>query len=576
MKKSNLILISLFSVLIILFGIALTNVDYLLEKYIKEELDRIIESSDHPLYEFKYKEVDFHVWNGDFEISGVQIEPKPGIVDSVENGNIRSFVSAKLNNLSIIGFSFWEFYENKNLEIDEIRIVKPLLNYSFNPEVKAEKKAFNLHKLFTKRLKLIKVEKINFQNVNFNFNNVLRKNLLLEIDSMNMEIHNMVFDSITIKKPIPVSYSGINLFINKVSANISKYYMMETGHFNFNSEKKLLEIDSIKLIPKYTIPEFHKMITSEKAYLKIKANQLQISGIDIDSIRNNRKFYFHKILVKNPNIITYKDKRLNDPPYKYKKLLSQMIREIPIDFKIDTVRVENGYIKVQTIGEKVPQTVPGEISFNSAYLNIFGLTNDSTFLEKRPIMGIYFNSRFMGVANLNAQIIMPIFHNRNNFKIKGELAEMDATVLSELLNRVLLVNINTGKIRSIDFEFKADNDSARGYIDISYQNLKVDIKSTKDPKKSMKFMNAMVNAVAKKDNIKGTPNFTRGFIKYKRDYNKKFINYLWLALQNGIINTFLLSKEVKTQSKEFKKENKRNIKLFKKNKKTDNDNQENQ
>ncbi len=564
MRKSKIILLSVFSVLLILFSIGLFNVDSLLEKYIREELDQIIESSDHRIYEFKYKDIDFHVWNGDFEISGVEILPKTGMADSLEKGDIRSLISAKFNNFSIIGFSFLEFYKTKKLEIDEIRMIKPKLNFSFNPEVKVKRKTFDLSNLFTKRLKSLKVEKINFQNVHFDFNNVLRKNLLLEIDSMNLEIENLVFDSITIEKPIPVSYSGINLFINKVSANISKYYMMETGHFNLNSEKKLLEIDSIKLIPKYTIPEFYEIIPHEKAYLKIKANNLQISGVDIDSIRKNQKLYFDKILVKDPTITTYKDKRKLDPPYQYKKLLSQIIREIPIDIKVDTVQVENGFIKVQTIGDNVPQTKPGEINFKSVYLSVFGLTTDSIFLEKRPVISIYFNSKFMGVANLNAQISMPVFDNSNNFKVKGELAEMDATVLSDLFYKLLLVDIKTGKIGSIDFEFKADNDSAMGYIDISYQNLKVDIKSNKEPEKSMKFINALVNTVAVTDNIKGTDSFTRGFIKYKRDYNKKFISYLWLSLQNGILNTLRPQKEVKDQSKEFKKGNKKDKNIFQK------------
>ncbi|RLD71109.1 MAG: hypothetical protein DRJ10_19715, partial [Bacteroidetes bacterium] len=468
-------------------------------------------------------------------------------------------------------FSFLKFYQTKRLKIEEIRIIDPKINFSFNPEVKSIKKKFDLTTLLTERLRSINVGKLNFQNVDFDFNNVLRKNLLLKIDSMNMVINNLVFDSIFIEKTIPVGYEGINLFINKISANISEHYMMETGHFRFNSEEKLLEIDSIKLIPKYTIPEFNKMITEEKAYLKIKANLLQISGIDIDSIRNTRKFYFDKISLNDPVIITYKDKRLKDPAYKYKKLLSQLIREIPVDFKIDTINVKNGHIKVQSIGDKVPQTKPGEITFNSVYLNVYSFTNDSLFLEKRPIMGIYFNSRFMGVANLNAQISIPIFNKNNSFKVKGKLAEMDATVLNDFLNKTLLVSIKTGKIKNIDFEFKADNDSAIGYVDISYQNLKIDVKSNKDPGKSMKFINALINTVAKTDNIKGTPNFSRGFIAYKRDYNKKFISYLWLSLQNGMLNTFRPQKEVKGQSKDFKKENKKDKGIFKKWKKSNNE-----
>jgi hypothetical protein len=556
MKKAHKILISIFIITTVLVTIAIININNLLESYIKEVLDDVVQNSEQGVYQFEYDNINFHIWNGNFEITGVKIQPKPGIADSVKNGVIRSVISGEFTKLTVVGLSFWKFYKTKNINIDEIIVNKPSLKLLYNPDVEKPKQTFNLSKLFNENLKSVGVKEFILKNVDLDINNILRKNLLLSVDSMNFMLNDVRLDSITISNKIPFVYSGINLFINKSSANISPYYMLKTDKFFFNSEEKTVEIDSINIIPKYTEAEFNKMIPHEKAYLKIKTDKLLISGFDIDSILATKKIYLDKILIKKPYIDVYKNKRIKDPPYSYKKILTQTIREIPIKIKIDSIKADDGLIKVRTIGDKVPQTLPAILNFNTFYTSITGLTNDSIFLEKRPVVNIYFYSKFMGKADLNVQISMPVFHAQNYFTVKGNLAEMDARTLNEYLRKLLLMRIKSGYVLGVDFNFVANKDSARGYIDISYKNLKIDIKNTEKPNKSVVFVNALVNTITKSNNIKGADNFTRGFIQYKHDYNDKFIKYLWKIINNGLMNTLLPAKEIKGKSKKYKKQEK--------------------
>lgn len=572
MKKTYKIFIFLIILIVTIFSVAIVNLNHLVETYIKEVMDDVVKDSEQGIYQFEYKEVYFHAWNGDFEISGVKIEPKDGITDSVKNGVIRSAITGKFNTFTVSGLSFWKFYKTKNIVIDEITVNKPIVELMFNPDVEKPKREFDLSKIFSKKLKSIAIKTFRLQSVKLNINNILRKNHIISVDSMNFTLNDIRLDSMTISNKVPLSFSGLDLFINKSATNISPFYMLETGKFHYKSANKTIEIDSINIIPKYTELQFNNIIPYEKAYLKIKASKLLLSGFDLDSFLATKKIYLDKILLENPYIDVYKNKKLKDPPYSYKKILTQSIREIPIKIKIDTIKAENGFIKVRTIGNKVPQTAAAVLNFNSVHASITGLTNDSVFLDKKPVMNIYFYSKFMGAANLNAQISMPIFNAQNYFKATGSLDKMDASVLNNLLYRLLLIKIESGYLTNVNFDFVADKDSASGYIDISYKNLKIDIKNTEKPNKSVFFVNALVNTITKTNNIKGTASFTRGFISYKHDYNDKFIKYLWKIINNGITNTLLPAKEVKGKSKKYRKDkkqetkdNKKTFKLFKKN-----------
>ena len=92
MKKSYIILLSLLSIIIFFIVTALVNIDNILEKYIKKELNQIIDSSDNSIYEFKYGDVHFNTWNGNFEITEVEIQPKEGIIDSLKKGSFKFII----------------------------------------------------------------------------------------------------------------------------------------------------------------------------------------------------------------------------------------------------------------------------------------------------------------------------------------------------------------------------------------------------------------------------------------------------------------------------------------------------
>ncbi len=561
MRKAYKILLIIFGVLLIVLAVAVHKVDILLETVVKQELDKIIERSDSSFYHIEYQDVDFHIWDGDIEISGIKIEAKEGMRDSVETGVLRSIVSASFNTISLSGMSFWKYYKTKKVEIKDITILEPKLNLIINPQVeKVKRKAFDPAKLLSTRLKSIYVKNVHFNNLDFKLDNVLRKNLMLKIDSLNLGLGDVVFDSLSIKKKVPVLFSQIYLSVHKLSVNISEYYLLKTDNFVLDSRKDLVQLDSLRIVPKYSQKEFDQKIPYEKAWIKMNIGQFRIEGFNVDSIRERQKIYFKKIYVNKPSIIVYKNKKLKNPPFKYQELITQTIRRIPVRFKIDTVIAENAYIRVQNIGNRVPQTLPANIDFKSTYIKISGITNDSVFVKNNPVINIAFYSKFMGAADLNAYLSLPVFHANNYFTVKAKLEEIEGKVMNEMLNRLLLLNIKSGTVLSTDLEFVANNDSAYGFIDLSYRNLKLDMKSTNDPQKSVVFVNALLNTVAKNNNIKGQPGFSRGFIAYKRNPTDKFLKYIWKAIQTGIINTLLPAKEVKEQSKQFKKENKKGVK----------------
>ena len=102
-----------------------------------------------------------------------------------------------------------------------------------------------------------------------------------------------------------------------------------------------------------------------------------------------------------------------------------------------------------------------------------------------------------------------------------------------------LIKINSGKINSINFNFKGNDSSAKGDFVMKYDGLKVYVlksdKTTKEIKKRG-LASIAANLIVKNDNP-GASGLRKESPKYERDIYKSFFNLVWKTLFTGMKET---------------------------------------
>jgi hypothetical protein len=118
---------------------------------------------------------------------------------------------------------------------------------------------------------------------------------------------------------------------------------------------------------------------------------------------------------------------------------------------------------------------------------------------------------------------------------------MELTDMNPLLENIAFVKVKKGTCNLVKFEFQANNDFAKGFLDFTYKNLAIrliDKKTLKDKGFGGSVASFVANAfVVRSSNPKYGLFMRQGKIFFQRDKHKSFFNYLAKATLSGVNST---------------------------------------
>jgi hypothetical protein len=126
------------------------------------------------------------------------------------------------------------------------------------------------------------------------------------------------------------------------------------------------------------------------------------------------------------------------------------------------------------------------------------------------------------------------------FTVNGTMKSTDATIFNPLSKPMALVEINSGTINSLDFNFICNDYNSKGIIRMLYNDLKIKILKQEDigkeykTKKMISLLANMTIANANPDKNKPVRIVT---VNHIRDINKSMFNLIWKSIFEGAQKT---------------------------------------
>jgi len=138
-----------------------------------------------------------------------------------------------------------------------------------------------------------------------------------------------------------------------------------------------------------------------------------------------------------------------------------------------------------------------------------------------------------------------------------------------MLEPLLNINFKGGKLNRMTFDFTANDNTSKGWMEFLYQDLDV-VLQKKEPGKEKGFLSFIANTVALSNNPAPGKDLKIVEIGTERDKNKGLVGYIWRTIQSGMVHTIIPINKYEIKSKpalqEQKKDNQK-TKTKEKNKK---------
>lgn len=297
----------------------------------------------------------------------------------------------------------------------------------------------------------------------------------------------------------------------------------------------ILNSDSIKYYPLVNDEQVFSKSNYRQTRFRFEIPKLKITGLDFFSFIKGTSYKARDVKASD----LFADILVNmDKPYDKNSSKPQMPNEflgqLKESIKVNSLKIVNG--KLKYCERFAVLAKPGVILFSKVKVNIRGIANHSDYTDTASVLaeGVFMNSGLMKL-----KMLIPLTAKEFSLHYSGSLSNMDVTKLNAFIEPGEHHRIKSGRLQSAEFNINVHSGRSTGTLRVVYDNLSIAILDKKSGSEKGIF-NRVLSFIGKIFVIRGSNlpdengKMKIGRIKYKRDPDDYFLQFVWFSLRNGV------------------------------------------
>jgi hypothetical protein len=312
---------------------------------------------------------------------------------------------------------------------------------------------------------------------------------------------------------------------------IPRIYDLRIGRVDLREGGSLLNITDAMVKP-LTDPEHHAhLFKYETDYFNTHVDTLKVDGFEPLALINALTLKARMLAVTGVQLELHRDKTIPNDPDRYVRLPARLIREIPVKLCLDTLGLDRWNVIYHEKGER--STEFGDLTFTGLRATVTGLCAEGA--STKDTMVVMAEAKGYDQAMVHLTVRTVIADSSDRFQARATISGLPVRVLNSMTEELMLAKATSGNIGGIDMTMYANNDEARGRVDVEYDDLAFELLKKDGSGESRKFLSGLANLMVHKRNLRADPDFRHGDFVVQRNKQLSVFNYLWIALREGMV-----------------------------------------
>lgn len=516
-KKIGVILLG-----VILFVIILSIATNL---WVNHRLPEIILNKNETPYSIKYKNIKISLFSRTITASGIIMIPKELEKDSLSKNGI----FASVENVSIDNYKIFPLLFKNKIEAYRITFSKPNITlYKDNDQTINSTKNVS-SKIVAPFEQIIKAENLNIKNGTFSIVNIKNNKTLFSAKKVVLQLNKLTISEETLNKKIPFFYKSYAFSCDSLVYQTDKAYQIKATKINTTNSG--LEMHNFSMKSLLNRRQFVTQSNKERNLFTLKADKISIKNMNWGFKDEILFFKTNQIVISKADANIYRSKIPKDD-FSIKPLYNKLLRQLPFDLQIDTLRIKNSILEYEE--EKTSNNGAGILKFDSFNLQATHL-NSGFHNKKLPDVAIYITCKFMNKSPMIIKWRFNVMDRSDSFTIRGSMKNFETRQLA-IFTKPYMNAIFKGTFDQLYFDFRGNNNNARGNFALRYHDLKLDLYQKKNREKKSILKSWLGNLMLSNDS---DGKLVEQKIAVERVKEKSFFNYFWLCFADGLKKTFL-------------------------------------
>ncbi|WP_375325425.1 DUF748 domain-containing protein [Flagellimonas sp. GZD32] len=460
--------------------------------------------------QLEYRDLSTNVFLGNIALKNVEL--------NTSDGNTQ--VLADL--MAIKGIGYLSLLSGKTAELGEVYLEKPQILLKQQMGDTLRKKALppeSASKLAIKKVKLDQGSLI--------IRNIETDSLVLEAKTIDLNLSQLELDPKPESQQPPFALDSYEIIAEDLYFDVSPFEYMRWEKFQLNKEEG--NILNLIFRTKYSREELTKRTSVEHDHFDVTVDQITLSQPDILGA-TGPKLHAPSMEVHRPIITVYRN-LLMPPNPKIKPLPNQILREMPLDLKIDSLTMSDGQVNFykKTMADVAPQ----QMSLTSVYSKVKNIHS-----RGEGMVEIVAKNQIMGEGQFTLEYTFDPQSLDNSFMAKGSLLNFDTEKVVPFIRSTLNAEID-GTINQMYFTVSGNEYASQGEMKMKYDQFKF-VALKKDHLTVNKFKSGVANLLTKKGDTKADEDgFRHGQFKVERDRTRSFVHNVFRNMRAGMFRTMV-------------------------------------
>ena len=533
---------------LLLLGIFLTA-NYFADKLkpvIKAELKDLVLSATDSLYTVEFSDLSLNLLTKGATITDVKFIPDTNVFKRMialrKAPNNVYYI--RLKTLSIRNFRPKNLFKFKKLNIDlllfdnpDVVMVNTQFDFNENKPSYLQKSPYDY---ISKYLHELRVNEIAFRNVKFKYiNNNGPKPEIDSVNKLNVNLKGWLIDKNSDQDPNRIyALQEIKINLNDYAYSTpDSLYHIKWGRFNFSSSSGKLNIGNFRVEPRFSEMKFAKTAGYSKERYHIQMDDIDLEGINLPLYVKKRELYATQMTVSNGVLDVFNN---NELPARVKikngKYPHQLLQQLKGAITVKLLNLDN--INISYAEYDRDSKKKGKITFEKTSGTVTNITNVKKIKLKHPYLFANLSTHMMGKGKLDVNFRFDLDAKDGAFSYSGILGDMDGRALNKVTMPLGMVQIKRGMAKKLEFDVKANDQTAKGSVRFAYNDLSVALlRRDKEEDKLVKqgLMSLLANAmVLNSDNPGRDGVLITAPIHYQRPATASFFSFIWRTLFVGI------------------------------------------
>lgn len=309
-------------------------------------------------------------------------------------------------------------------------------------------------------------------------------------------------------------------------------YSVSYDHLKFLNREKQLSLSNFSITPLLSQSEFNALNNYSFETYKIEIPNLKAEGIDLLNLIKGEGLYVRSVHLDGIKTDIFRNKSLPFNTKKNVKLPVAALREIKFPFRIDTVKIREGYLHYGENLEHSKQSVG--VDLKDLNVLAFPIVSGGFTNDKKSLLNICLSSNLLGVLPVNLDLQLP--YSSDALAVQGSSSGSSALhTLNPTVYPAINMRFTGGDLTGISFSAHGNSKKLTGQLTMLYKDLEVEFLSNQAQRQRAKSF--VVNALVRNSNPNKRGKTIVGVIDYERLQHKGLGNFIWKAVQSGVVNS---------------------------------------